>query len=194
MCFINVIWENQNANSAAAAISLDAKRVFNRVEWPFLIGTFVAFGFGEGSVSWVRLLYLRQQSWQMAWQQLIWTPPPFTVIDLCKLLARIFWSPVPTGEMIQELMLYPATVDATNSLGVGDIKGTTQWKSHDWLLSLIWGLTRLGNGTQLEIMVPQLQIITTCSLAHEGCHDSARGPWPKIEKHGLNNFLLNNNS
>lgn len=55
--FIDVMWASQNLSSPVAAISLDGEKAFDRVEWPFLIGTLKAFGFGNGFMSWVRLLY-----------------------------------------------------------------------------------------------------------------------------------------
>ncbi len=56
------MWASQNVSSPVAAISLDAEKAFNRVEWPFLIGTLKAFGFGNGFVSWIRLLYLNPRA------------------------------------------------------------------------------------------------------------------------------------
>lgn len=55
--FIDIMWASQNVNSPIAAISLNAEKAFDRVEWPFLIATLKVFGFGKGFMSWIRLLY-----------------------------------------------------------------------------------------------------------------------------------------
>ncbi len=44
----------------AAILSLDAQKVFDQVEWPYMFGSLQKFCFGETLISWVKLIYARQ--------------------------------------------------------------------------------------------------------------------------------------
>lgn len=45
------------SGTPAAILSLDQEKAFHRVDWPFLFQTLSCLGFGQSSISWVRLLY-----------------------------------------------------------------------------------------------------------------------------------------
>lgn len=54
---LHLMWMNQSNLDPIAAISLDAEKTFNGVEWEFLFVTWDKFGFGPGFVKWVKILY-----------------------------------------------------------------------------------------------------------------------------------------
>ena len=54
---IDIMWAYQGGPVPLAAISLDAEKAFDRVEWPYLLSTLECFGFPEKFISWVKLIY-----------------------------------------------------------------------------------------------------------------------------------------
>lgn len=55
---LHLIWANRNNSSPISAISLDAQKASDRVDWDFMFTALSKFGFGDGFCRWVRLLYL----------------------------------------------------------------------------------------------------------------------------------------
>ncbi len=54
---INIMWAVSDSNSHIAAISLDAEKAFDRVEWRHMFRTLEILGFGEVFIGWIKLLY-----------------------------------------------------------------------------------------------------------------------------------------
>ena len=54
---IDIMWIVRNDDTPTAAISLDAEKAFDSVEWSYLFSVLEAFGFGPVFINWVKLLY-----------------------------------------------------------------------------------------------------------------------------------------
>ena len=54
---INIIWSVWDSNDPTAAISLDAEKAFDRLEWRYMFQTLKAFGFGQTFLRWIDILY-----------------------------------------------------------------------------------------------------------------------------------------
>lgn len=54
---MHLIWLNGSSTMPVAAVSLDARAAFDRVEWGFLHSTLLRFGFGSGFAKWVKIIY-----------------------------------------------------------------------------------------------------------------------------------------
>lgn len=61
-CLIGIMWASQKQACPAAAFSLGAKKVFDRVEWPYLFSTPETFCFSGKFISWIRLLYANSRA------------------------------------------------------------------------------------------------------------------------------------
>ena len=53
----HLIWLNHSNQDPFLAISLDAKKAFDRVEWEFLFSTLTQFGFASTFINWIKILY-----------------------------------------------------------------------------------------------------------------------------------------
>ncbi len=53
---LNVLFLKQNAKGHVI-LSLDAKKAFDRIEWGYPFEVLKSFGFGEGYLRWIKLLY-----------------------------------------------------------------------------------------------------------------------------------------
>lgn len=54
---INIMWSVAEVQSPVAAISLDAEKAFDMVEWGYLFKILEVYGFGDTFIKWIRLLY-----------------------------------------------------------------------------------------------------------------------------------------
>lgn len=59
---MHLMWLAQSKNVPIAAISLDAKKAFDKVEWGFLFSVLSHFGFGPCFSRWVKILYKETKS------------------------------------------------------------------------------------------------------------------------------------
>ncbi len=51
-----------NSDVPEVVLTLDAEKAFDRVEWRYLLQVMESFGFDDGFISWVKLLYVSPQA------------------------------------------------------------------------------------------------------------------------------------
>lgn len=56
------MWSVRDSNDPTAAISLDAEKAFDRLEWRYMFLTLKTFGFGQTFVRWIDILYKGPQA------------------------------------------------------------------------------------------------------------------------------------
>lgn len=54
---VHYIWSGRNEDEPITAFSLEAKKAFDRLEWAFLMHTLEIYGFGEGFLKLVQIIY-----------------------------------------------------------------------------------------------------------------------------------------
>lgn len=63
MCrLLNVIHMATSSTEPSIAVTLDAEKAFDRLEWPYLFKVLSKFGFGSYFINWVRTLYKKPQA------------------------------------------------------------------------------------------------------------------------------------
>lgn len=58
---LNILYADYN-NKEGAILSLDARKAFDTIEWPYLFTTLEKFGFSNSFIDWVRILYKSPKS------------------------------------------------------------------------------------------------------------------------------------
>uniref|UniRef100_A0A3P9I561 Reverse transcriptase domain-containing protein n=1 Tax=Oryzias latipes TaxID=8090 RepID=A0A3P9I561_ORYLA len=59
---LHLLWMNKHSSNPVVAISLDAQKAFDRVEWNFLFTALTKFGFGDNFCRWIKTLYSRPKA------------------------------------------------------------------------------------------------------------------------------------
>lgn len=54
---LHLIWLNRTEKDPVLALSLDAAKAFNRVQWEFLFAALSHFGFGTNFIKWIKTIY-----------------------------------------------------------------------------------------------------------------------------------------
>ena len=54
---LHLVWLNRTGKDPTVALSLDAEKAFDHVQWEFLFASLSHFGFGETFTNWIKTLY-----------------------------------------------------------------------------------------------------------------------------------------
>ena len=55
---LHLIWSNRTGTDSVVALSLDAEKAFDQVQWEFLFAALSHFGFRQTFISWIKTLYI----------------------------------------------------------------------------------------------------------------------------------------
>ncbi len=121
---IHLMWLNASENTPIAAISLDAEKAFDRVEWGFLTTVLSNFGFGHIFRTWVSLLYKNPRAAVMTNGM---SSPFFTI-------SRGTRQGCPLSPLLFTIVLEPLAIMIRADPNIKGVRGVEEGMEHKLML------------------------------------------------------------